>query len=124
MDGYISLLLLSHSPAQEVQQVKYLMRQDYGCKCRHHKVLSIGRFRHQLGCGERSGGLGTTKFHVFLARVFLDMSQETYRHNVIEFLGQTGAGWGWGLGMGFGDGDEMELNLGGQTWWCSKLPWW
>ena len=113
MDGYISLLLLSHSPAQEVQQVKYLMRQDYGCKCRHHKVLSIGRFRHQLGCGERSGGLGTAKFRVFSARVFLDMSQETYRHNVIEFLGQTGAGVGW-VEMGVGDGDRSGAGDGDQ----------
>ena len=35
------------------------------------------------------------------------MSQEAHIHNIIEFLGQTGAGvgTGWG-GDGAGDGDE------------------
>ena len=71
-----------------------------GCKCRHCEVLTIHRFGHQSGLGERSGGLSTAKFHVFSARVFLDMSQEAHIHNIIEFLGQTGAGVGTGLGMG------------------------
>ena len=72
-----------------------------GCKCRHCEVLTIHRFGHQSGRGERSGGLSTAKFHVFSARVFLDMSQEAHIHNIIEFLGQTGAGVGTGWG---GDG--------------------
>ena len=53
------------------------------------QVLFIDRFGHQLGCGERSGGLGTAKFHVFSVRVFLDMSQEALINNIVEFLGQT-----------------------------------
>jgi hypothetical protein len=58
--------------------------------------LFIDRFGHQSGHGERSGGLGTARFHVFASRVFLNMSQETYihLHNVFEFLGQTEAGVG------------------------------
>ena len=81
-----------------------------GCKCRHCEVLTIHRFGHQSGLGERSGGLSTAKFHVFSARVFLDMSQEAHMHNIIEFLGQTGAGvgTGWG-GDGAGDGDEALI---------------
>jgi hypothetical protein len=37
----------------------------------------------------RDGGLSTAKFHVFLARVFLDISQEALIHNIIEFLRQN-----------------------------------
>ena len=37
--------------------------------------LTIHRFGHQSGHGERSGGLSTTKIHDFSARVFLDRSQ-------------------------------------------------
>ena len=36
--------------------------------------LTIHRFGHQSGRGERSGGLSTAKFHEFSARVFLDRS--------------------------------------------------
>jgi len=70
--------------------------------------LSIVRFGHQSGPGERSGGLGTAKFHDFSVRVFLDMSQHALMHNIINFLGK----------IRFGDGHGMELNLDGQTWWC------
>ena len=80
-------------------------------------VLPTHRFGHQWGCGERSRGVGTAKFHVFSVRVFLDMSQETHRHNVIEFLGQTGAGVGWvGVGVGdeVGDGDRSGAGDGDQ----------
>ena len=37
-------------------------------------VHTIHRFDHQLGPGERSGGLSTAKFHVCSARVFSDGS--------------------------------------------------
>ena len=80
---------------------------DYGCKCGHCEVLPIHRFGHQSGRGERSGGLSTVIFHVFSARVFLDMSQEANIHNIIEFLEQTGAGVGQGEdGAGDGDGEQ------------------
>ena len=73
--------------------------------------MTIHRFGHQSGLGERSGGLSTAKFHVFSARVFLDMFQEAHTHNVIEFLGQTGAGMGTGWwGDGAGDGVEAVIH--------------
>ena len=79
-------------------------------------VLPTHRFGHQSGCGERSRGVGTAKFHVFSVRVFLDMSQEPYIRKVIEFLGQTGAWVGWG-GLGWAEvgwvGLEMGLGMGG-----------
>ena len=37
--------------------------------------LTIHRFVHQSGRGERSGGLSTAEIHGFLARVFLGGSQ-------------------------------------------------
>ena len=49
-------------------------------------VPGIHRFSHQSGRGERSGGLGSVKFHVFSACVFLDMSQEALILNIVEFL--------------------------------------
>ena len=73
--------------------------------------MTIHRFGHQSGLGERSGGVSTAKFHVFSARVFLDMSQEAHIHNIIEFLGQTGAGVGLGWGRG-GDGAGDEAGDG------------
>ena len=76
-----------------------------GCKCRHCEVLTIHHFFHQSGRGGRSGGFSIARFHVFPARVFLDMSQEAHIHNMILLLGQTGAGVGTGLG-GNGAGDE------------------
>ena len=68
--------------------------------------MAIHRFGHQSGLGERSGGLSTAKSYVFSARVFVDMSQEAHTHNIVEFLGQTGAGVGTGWG---GDGDEALI---------------
>ena len=38
------------------------------------RFLTIHRFGHQSGRGERSGGLSTAKIHDFSARVFLDRS--------------------------------------------------
>ena len=70
----------------------------YACKIRHYEVLSIDRFGHQSGPGERSGGLVTAKFDVFSARVVFDMYQEALMNNIIELLGQT--------------------------CWCFKLSWW
>ena len=91
-----------------------------------HVVLPTHRFGHQSGCGERSRGVGTAKFHVFSVRVFLDMSQEPYIRKVIEFLGQTGAWVGWGglgglggdgVGDGAGDGwDGDGVGAGGGVW--------
>ena len=43
--------------------------------------LTIHRFGHQSGRGERSGGLSTAKIHDFSARVFLDRSQRTQIHS-------------------------------------------
>ena len=58
----------------------------------------------------RSSGLSTAKLRVFSARVFSDMSQEAHIHNIIEFLGQTGAGVGTGWGEdGSRDGDEALI---------------
>ena len=48
------------------------------------RFLTIHRFGHRLGRGERSGGLSTAKFHVVSARVFLDMSQEARIPYIIE----------------------------------------
>ena len=39
------------------------------------RFLTIHRFAHQSGRGERSGGLSAAKFRVFSARVFLYRSQ-------------------------------------------------
>ena len=55
-------------------------------------ILIIDRFGHQSGRGERSGGLNTDTFYVFLARVFLDMSQEALINNTIGFPGQNWLG--------------------------------
>ena len=57
--------------------VEALMEEGYD-------VLSIDRFGCQSGHGERSGVLGTAKFHVFSARVFLDMCQEAIINHIIE----------------------------------------
>ena len=57
------------------------------------RFLSIHRFGHQSGRGEWSGAFSAAKFHVFSARVFLDMSQEAFINNVIGFSVQT---WVWG----------------------------
>ena len=79
------------------------------------RFLTIHRFGHRLGRGERSGGLSTAKFHVVSARVFLDSSQKTHKNKMSpQLLGR----------IGLGDEDGMELNLDGQTWWCFKLPRW
>ena len=73
--------------------------------------MPIHRFGHQSGRGESSGGLSTSKFYAFPARVFLDMPQEAHIHNILEFLVQTGAGVGRG-GHGAGDGDGLGYGLG------------
>jgi hypothetical protein len=77
-------------------------------------VLTIHCFCHQSGRGERSGGLGTAKLHVFSARVLWDMSQDALIHNTLNFLGR----------MEFWDGDDIDLNLDGESWWFLDLPWW
>ena len=73
--------------------------------------MPIHRFGHQSCRGERSGGLSIGEFHVLSVRVFSDMSQEAHIHNIIEFLGQTGAGVGR-VGDGVGMGLRMRLGLG------------
>ena len=60
------------------------------------RFLTIHRFGHRLGRGERSGGLSTAKFHVVSARVFLDSSQNTEIQNVTTIIRQNwvgGRGW-------------------------------
>ena len=80
-------------------------------------VLTVHRFAHQSGRGEGSGGLKSSIYHVFSARVFLDMSQEKKIDNIIEFLGQTGAGVGRG-------GDEAGMGMGSSLprQWPLALP--
>ena len=75
--------------------------------------MPIHRFGRQSGRGESSGGLSTAEFHVFPAPVFLDMPQEAHIRNIIEFLGQTGAGVGrGGDGAVDGDGDGLRDGVG------------
>ena len=85
----MSVLLLSNLLAKEVRQAKNWM---WG-----GEVLTIHRFGHRSGQGERSGVCSTAKVHdLFSARGFLDMSQEEHIHNIIEFWGQTRNGVGRG----------------------------
>ena len=77
------------------------------------RFLTIHRFGHRLGRGERSGGLSTAKFHIVSARILLTVCK-THKYKMPpQLLGRIGSG----------DEDGMELNLDGQTW-CFKLPPW
>ena len=59
-----------------------------GCAApfRHFRFLTIHRFGHPSGCGERFGGLSAANIYVSPARVLGDMPQEALIHNIIEFL--------------------------------------
>ena len=74
------------------------------------EFLTIHCFGHHQAMVRDLEVLVPPNFMFFSARVFLDMSQEAHIHNIIEFLGQTGAGvgTGWG-GDGAGDGDEALI---------------
>ena len=84
------------------------------------------RFGHHSGRHNRSGRASTAKIHVFLARLFRQVSKsrntQYYHHSQAELDLGTGMGLlgGLGTGMGFGDenwGRALGTGIGA---WCSR----
>ena len=87
-------------------------------------VLTIHRFGHQSGRGERSGGLGTAKIHDFAARVFLNRSQTSKNNKKaskirpgIQNTGQDIQSWFFEAYLKtFSWKSEMKNGVQGQTY--------
>ena len=87
-------------------------------------VLTIHRFGHQSGRGERSGGLSAAKIHDFSARVFLDRSQTSKNNKKaqkirpdIQNTGQDIQSWFFEVDLKtFSWKSEMKNGVQGQTY--------
>ena len=115
MEGYISVLLLSHSPAQVGRQAKHLTRDGIMVA-----NVAITRFCRLIVLV--TNRIVVRDLEVSVPPHFMSFRRASFwtctkKHLYTILLSFSGR-------IGFGDGVEMELNLDGQTWWCFKLPWW